>query len=217
MMRKLVFVFVLLLGACASPEPDYYTLGAVPGSMMAGPKLVVEIRQPSLPDYLDRPEMIEKSGYRVSRDDGRIWAAPLDGMVERVLAADIGQRLSGGTVFTETDALGIDADYKVDVDIQQFEADRDGHSSLTAQVVLVGRAGTVVRTEPALTVQGSAASTGASMAATFSQMLGQVADHVAADLRAVPPDSAGESSATEGYKPFPRSTSSDLMTGLNHE
>jgi uncharacterized lipoprotein YmbA len=185
MKHTLILIFVLMLAGCASPEPNYYTLAAVDGAAVAGPSLLVEIRRPSVPAYLDRLEMVQKSGSSVTPDNAHVWAAPIDKMAETTLAADLGQRMKSSTVFTESDALGTKASYRVDVDIQQFDPDTQGHALFGAKIIITDNAGTLVKADTLNLKANTAATTGSSMAITINVFLGQLADRIAVDLDSI--------------------------------
>ena len=185
-MRYFLFAATLLLASCASAEPNYYTLLPVKGTVLPGPPIVIEIRRPALPAYLDRPEMIKKTGYVISRDDRQVWAEPLDKMIERILALDVGQRIEGSNVFAESGDLGTGATYKVDVDLQQFEPDQNSHSKLVAQIAIISSSGSIVKSEGPITLYSDSAGTGAAMAGAMSKLLSVLADHIAADIRNLP-------------------------------
>jgi len=183
MIRILGFVFVLALAGCASADPDYYTLARVDGAVIAGPPIMVEIRRPTMPADLDRLEMVRKSGNRIVPDNAHIWAAPLGKLTEETLALDLSQRLPGSTIFTESDALGTKASYRVDVDVRQFDPDVQGHAVFSAQIMIEDRMGALIKTD-VVNATANTAAPGAPVASTVNNFLGQLADRITGDLRA---------------------------------
>jgi len=185
MIRILGFFFVLALAGCVSADPDYYTLAPVDGAVVAGPPVLVEIRRPSVPAYLDRLEMVQKSGSEIIPDNAHVWAAPLGKMAEAAMALDLSQRMRGSTIFTESDALGTKASYRVDIDVRQFDPDRQGHTVFTAQIMITDSTGALVKTDVLDATAGTTATTGSPMVLAINKFLGQLADRIAVDLHAV--------------------------------
>lgn len=134
--RRLTGWLALLpaLAACSSPEPDFYRLAAVPGTVRPVPRLRVELRQVALARYLDRSEIVRGgASLRLDIRSEERWAEPIGDMVTRVLAENLSQRLPQALVVPERSAMGGDPDTLAEADISRFEANGAG------QVVLEGR------------------------------------------------------------------------------
>ena len=117
----------LILPSCASPEPEYYRLLPLPGAMRVARSMRVELRQVTLPRYLDRPEIVRAgASTRLEIQSRERWAEPVDSMVTRTLATELGQRLPAALVLSEKSSTGQDADTLAQTDITRFEADADG-------------------------------------------------------------------------------------------
>ena len=176
------------LGACArSPDPALFTLAAVPGEARPGGPKTVELRRPGLAGYLDRPEIVRATGpYRADLSGGARWAEPFGDMLGRVLAEDLTQRLPGSTVFTEAGGLSADGDAVVEIDVQRFDADAEGRVTLLAQAAVRRPGSRRVGQTRAVRLNVPARPTAtADIVAAMSATLGQLADAVAAMLRAV--------------------------------
>jgi len=172
--------------ACASPEPSYYTLAAVPGPAKPGDPASVELRRPGLAGYLDRPEIVRaNSAYSLRLAGRERWGEPLGDLVARILAEDLNMRLPGSSVFTSAGSITAEADGTIEMDIQRFDADPSGQVVVLAQVAVSrgqARASATTRIVR-LTVRPASAST-ADLVAAMSTALGQLADAIAAMLRA---------------------------------
>ena len=174
-----------LLAGCSSADPTYYTLNAVPGNALAGPALSVEVRRPGLAGYLDRSDVVLKSAaYKLDVNSQIRWAEPLGDMIGRVLSEDLGQRLPGSSVFSESGAISAAPDVRVEVDVQRFDQDGTGAVVLQAEVA-VERG---VTHQPLATrhvmVSAQPGGVGATaLAASLSALLGELADQVAGDVR----------------------------------
>lgn len=138
--RALPGIATLLLAGCASAEPDYFRLSALPPAAPAAPGRapeVIELRRPGLARYLDRSEIVRGGeGARVDVLSGQRWAEPLAEMLARVLAENLTLRLPGRTVFAESSALSLQAPLRAEADILRFEGGADGQVVLQAQLAL---------------------------------------------------------------------------------
>ena len=183
--RRAVLALPLVLAACASPNPDTYTLRAVPGTPLPGAPPLVELRRIGLAGYLDRSEIVRnQSAYRLNINGGERWGEPLGGLVARTLVEDLNARLPGTSVFTSTGPISADPDTTVELDLQRFDQDANGQVVLLAQVAVSRRAsGAASRAQTVrLTVAPGGPGT-TEMVAALSGALGQLADRVAALLR----------------------------------
>lgn len=177
-----------LLG-CASPEPTYFTLAALPGTAQPGSRLrTVELRRPGLAGYLDRPEIVRASNqYQLRLASAERWGEPLGDLIGRVLAENLTTRLPGTSVFTSAGSISTDADAAVELDVQRFDLDASGNVVLFAQVAIQrgrGRSPVAARSVRVQTRPGGASTP--DLVAAMSAALAQASDQVAALLRGVP-------------------------------
>ena len=126
MMRSRIAALVLAALACGcagSPPMRYYVLSEVaPSGAPAVPASGAEALQVTgvkLPGELDRTELIQRidaNRVRIAEDDR--WAAPLDDMIRRVLAADLRHRAESGRtgqVSVQIESFSADAACAVDL------------------------------------------------------------------------------------------------------
>ncbi len=183
------FALVAVLTACSSPDPTFYTLQPIPGVAIAGGPATVEIRRPGLAGYLDRSDIVLKSAaYELSMNSQHRWGEPLGDMIGRVLTQDLSQRLPGTDTFAQTGAITADPQLRVEVDILNFDTDASGNVVLNAGVAIergLSHAPLAAH-HVALTAQ-PAGPGAAELAATMSTLLGELADRIATDIRALPP------------------------------
>jgi uncharacterized lipoprotein YmbA len=183
--RRALLALPVLLPACASPEPEYFRLSAVPGATRRSRRRVVELRSVGLPRYLDRAEILRAAGpNRLDLLSGDRWGEPLAEMIGRVLGQDLTQRLPGSTVFSTGGALSIDSDAVAEVEIQRFEQEEGGPVLLLAQLAVQAvprgrRTARMVRIQAPVEGPGTAA-----LVAAMSRALGQLADALAERLAA---------------------------------
>lgn len=186
-MRLVAFAVLLLVAACApSPNPELYTLAAVPGPVTQLQLRGLEVRRIGLAGYLDRPEIVRSSAaFRLKLADNQRWGEPLGGMLDRVFAEDLVERLPQTAVFAESGAISTQPDLVLEVDVQRFDADADGTLVLVAQVAV--RPENVGHAAEARTLRLTAAPAGASVrdqVAAMSRALGDLADRVVAMITA---------------------------------
>lgn len=176
----------LLLWGCASPDPRYFSLEREPGPVWHGPARTVLVRGVSVPRYLERDEIVRGSQagrVRVSGNDW--WSEPLRNMLQRVMAADLSQRLPDAEVLG-TEALGGEG-ATVMLAIDRFEPDGHGALNLDGHLAIeVGGRDRLLR-RVSLQVHLPNADIGDQVKA-MSLALAQVADLAASALaRGAPP------------------------------
>jgi uncharacterized lipoprotein YmbA len=184
----LVLAVALAAGGCAhSPDPVFYALSARPGAQHRTRALVVELRRPSLPAYLDRQHIVRRAtAERLELGGDPHWAASLDELTSNTLAQDLAARLPNCFVLTEGHGIGANADLHVELEITRFELDERGKVALDA-LIAVRANGPEQR--PVLErahlddapVEGGAAGTVAGMSA----VLARLADAIAASVERV--------------------------------
>jgi uncharacterized lipoprotein YmbA len=180
---------ILIVSGCASKDPTFYTLQTVPGTPAPGGPPGVEVRRPGLAGYLDRSDIVLKTtSYSLDLNSQFRWAEPLGDMIGRVLTEDLSQRLPGTSVFSQSGAITADPQARVEVDILGFDGDAAGAVVLRAELAVEqGMSHRPIATrhvELSATPDGPGA---ADLAACMSALLGQLADRIAADIRAIPP------------------------------
>ncbi len=134
MMKRRLFFGLLgmaALGACSStPPPVFYTLdNGATNIARSGVTPSVVLTQTTLPELIDRPQLIVRTGNNQVRiSEQHRWAEPLRREIPRVLANDLGQLLgSSRVVAMPIDAQRFDADFRVSLDVQRLEAsDKNG-------------------------------------------------------------------------------------------
>jgi uncharacterized protein len=130
MMRSCTFVLALLtaatLAGCgSSPQAKFYTMS--PGSAIERAEskatFIVAIGPVSIPDMLDRPQIVTRAGAsQVTINEFARWAGPLQSEIPRVIAGNLTQMLNGAPVYIYPQSANVKADYKVMLDVQQFDS-----------------------------------------------------------------------------------------------
>ena len=184
-MKRAVVLFTLFLVACGtSPEPDYYELAAVNGTPSSGNLVSIKIQRPSLPDYLDRPDIVrEETGYQYKIDEMRRWAEPLDRMFERLLAEDLRQRLPDSKILSESDTGTVDLRYVVETDIEQFNAIGKDEAALKGVLLISDKTGSLPAKPLRIELTAPAGASTQALAAALSDLIGEYADHIQAAIQ----------------------------------
>ena len=141
--RSLGLVLVTaLLGACATaPSDHFYTLIGNSAQAVApdanhvglGPGPSVAINSVTLPEAVDRSEIVLRSGpNRVMVMDGQRWAESLKSAIPRSIAGDLSPLLGGALVSVQADNASRDAAYTVWVDITRFDSTLGDAASIDA-------------------------------------------------------------------------------------
>jgi uncharacterized lipoprotein YmbA len=172
-------------GCGSSPEPVFYALAPTRGVTAPLAIHAIRIRRPGLAGYLDRPEIVRGVvDFRLGVTSNERWGEPLDAMLGRVLAEDLDQRVPGSSVYTEDGAITADPEATVEVDFRRFDIGSDGQANLWAEVAVQRGDNSARATSRSVKLsQAPAAATTSALVATMSDLLGQLADQIAAMLR----------------------------------
>lgn len=115
----------LLAGCSRSPRVMFYTLStaAAPEAPSPSPSIVsVAIGPVTIPDRVDRPQLVVRtSANQVDILETHRWAESLKSEIPRIIAADLDILLKPAQVSAYPQNAGLDADFRILVDIQRFE------------------------------------------------------------------------------------------------
>lgn len=134
---------VVLAGCSSAPATRFYTLTAVteatptsakvPAPHAAKPITLV-ITDLRLPQYLDRPQIVSRgSDHRLRMTEHQQWGGNLRDDMTRVLAENLGRQLPGDRMLAAPTHIALEPDYRIEVDVQRFEREADGHVKLAAR------------------------------------------------------------------------------------
>jgi uncharacterized lipoprotein YmbA len=114
----------LLAGGCAStPDSRFYTLGAIPGPAAPAADLSVVVGPVTIPAVVDRPEIVVAMGPNQAwLDEFNRWAAPLANSIAQAVAENLVAMLGTPRVATSPRTLPAGVDYRVVIEVQQFES-----------------------------------------------------------------------------------------------
>jgi uncharacterized protein len=191
---------LLALGACGGNTPSrYYFLSALPeaggaggapgGASTAERGVAVGVGPVRLPDYLNRPQIVTRSGpneFQVAEFNQ--WGGPLEAEFSRVLAENLSVLLPADRVAIFPWNAPYPAQYRVQVTVARFEADASGEVGLVARWSVVGKDGKeVLRAGQANFREPAGKQDYEATVAAMSRVLGGLSREIAAALRGLPP------------------------------
>lgn len=173
-----------LPAACASPNPVLYTLDPVPGTMRPGGPKTILLRDIAIAPYLDRKMIVRSSsGFRIAVEQNDWWGEPFAGMLSRVLATELEQRLPGTTVLTAAGTINATPDATIAVNVARFDQEANGTVVLAVQTdvsfAAKGRQNAIASQNLTATPSGTDV---AAQVAAMSVALGGLADRLALAL-----------------------------------
>jgi uncharacterized lipoprotein YmbA len=195
----------LLAVGCGTPKEYFYTLSdytpgdytpgdytrgdlATGDAAAAGSNYSVAIAPVSVPEGVDRPQMVVRAGgHRVEMSELHRWAEPLKSEIPRVLAVHLRRALRTARIATADQSASLDADYRIAIDVQRFESILGERVTIEAlwsvRAVEGGRArtGRSVVSEPAQGADHEA------LAAAHARALAQMAAELAGAIRSLRP------------------------------
>ena len=186
---RLAIAFTLLacaLSGCSVSSPSrFYTLEPVAAAGSdASMKVAILVGPVSVPDAVDRPEIVLHSGpNRVDIDEFNRWASPLSDGIAQTVVADLGKLLDDPDV-AAAPLANFNPAYRVVINVQRFESTLGQSANLVAVWTVrhvpdgFTRFGRTAVTEP------MADNTFAALAAAHSRAIAKLSGNIAAAIRA---------------------------------
>lgn len=142
----------LLLAACvSSPTPKFYVLAplATERPADAGLEIAVGVGPVELPDYLDRPQIVTRSGQNeLNLAEFDRWGESLKDNTTQVLAENLAVLLPSKKVMTYPWKRATQVNYQVSVKITRFDHTEGGETVLGARwSILDGEGGELLTRE----------------------------------------------------------------------
>jgi uncharacterized lipoprotein YmbA len=115
-------------GCGSVPTENFYTLSAVAApqsvaTVNANSDFTVVVDEASVPELVDRPQFVVGVGEsRVAVLEQQRWAEPLKTQIARTVAMNLARSLDAARVSTTLHAGGRDADIRITLDVQRFDA-----------------------------------------------------------------------------------------------
>jgi uncharacterized lipoprotein YmbA len=122
-----------LAAGCSSPPVKYYTLGAVAPPASTASKVSVVVGPVAVPSVIDRSQIVvTSSANQVTVDEFSRWASPVQDNLARVVADNLAALLGTPRVTLFQSALGAEVDYRVQIEVRNFESAPGKYASLDA-------------------------------------------------------------------------------------
>ena len=187
-------VLMLLVGCTSSDNPQLYLLAPIRVDAAPTPAamrdLPVGLAPVTVPEYLDRPDIMQRAGGTEIKPIGSArWAERLSINVGRVVAENLGLLLGSGDVVQLPTRSGTPINLEVALDLSRFEQDSDGTAVLAGRwtVRRAGNGSEVAsgRTSLREPVEGSGTD---QVVAAMSRNLAKVSRDIATGINRVPVD-----------------------------
>ncbi len=148
----------LLLVACGlTPVKDtsvnHLLDPVVPERQMTGASPAVAISRPKLPSYLDRQQLVSRSGGgELEMNSYHLWAEPLDSAISRVTAINLGRLENSLNIQPVESFVTLDYQTLLEIRVSRFEPDTPDNLVLECTWKLQPVSGRVASTRPFRTV-----------------------------------------------------------------
>jgi len=129
----ITFTLAVVVAGCSSSPSHFYTLSATAVPSTASSKISVAVGPVSIPAAVDRPQIVvSTSANQVTLDDFNRWASPLQDNLTRVVADNLVALLGTPRVTLFPQTLSADVDYRVQIEIRNFESAPGKSASIDA-------------------------------------------------------------------------------------
>jgi hypothetical protein len=194
----------LLAVGCGTPPKEYfytlsdyslgdyslgdYTLGnlATGDAAATGSNYSVAIAPVSVPEGVDRPQMVVRAGInRVELSELHRWAEPLKSEIPRVLAVHLRRALRTARIATADQSASLDADYRIAIDVQRFESILGERITIETLWSVRGARGGRARTGRSVVSEPARGADHEALAAAHGRALAQMAGELAGAIRSL--------------------------------
>jgi len=126
---------------------------AVPDRRITGASPAVAISRPSLPSYLDRQQLVSRTGDgELKMNSYHLWSEPLDSAISRVTATNLGRLTNSLNIQPVENFVTLDYQSLLEIRVARFEPDASGNVTLDCTWKLQPVAGRIAATRPFTTV-----------------------------------------------------------------
>jgi len=141
--KTVAILFVGLLSSCGtSPKTNFYLLNSVHDiENEVTENISIGVWQVKLPDMIDRPEIVTRTGaYTIDLADFHRWAGGLGSNINLLIANELSYNLKTTYVDISPWSSYRKLDYQVKVHIRNFDGELGGESTLEgAYIILNGK------------------------------------------------------------------------------
>ncbi len=133
-MKSLTLILTTLLAACGVLQPvkdasvNHLLDPLVPERQVTGTSPAIAIARPGLPGYLDRQQLVSRSGGGAMQLNAeQLWAEPLDAGISRVTALNLGRLTNSLNIQPVETFVTMDYDWLLEIRVSRFEPDATGN------------------------------------------------------------------------------------------
>lgn len=182
----------LTLAGCAgtnTPSSRFYVLtslaDAQPFEYVSAPRLSIAVGPVILPGYLDRPEIVTRSGQnKIEIAEFHRWAGPIVDNVPIVLEEDLALLLADDGIAVYPWESPIATDYQVRIDILRFDGEIGGNVTIRVRWMLLTRNDNHMVTTKTISLNKTIAEANyTSLIATQSEVLAELSRAIATGIR----------------------------------
>lgn len=188
------FVLLIISSGCrSSPPAKFYTLTALSGEAptqqvpAARSHLSIGIDPVDIPDYLDRHQIVTRSGLNeLKLAEYDRWAGSLGEDITAVIAENLSLLLSADSVFPYPWNSSSDIDYRIRIHVLRFEGHPGDHVSLKARwTIAAGRENKEVLTQQSDLKEKLHDNGYAAMVSAMSRALETLSSEIASGIRKI--------------------------------
>jgi uncharacterized protein len=179
-------------GPVLAPQPDltrFYTLSPIDNTSAAAPMPIsIGIGPISLPAYLDRTEVVTRTGpNQMKVSETSRWAEPLTANFNRTLNEDLSRLLSPRQIIQFPWYATNEPDFQIEILVYRFETDSKSNAVLAGKWTIRDPRDQKILYSSNMDITMPAAAGDQAGAAALSQALGQLSQEVATTIRQLPP------------------------------
>ena len=144
-----------LLASCGVMKPvkdtsvNHLLDPVVPERRITGVSPAIAISRPALPSYLDRQQLVSRSGGgEVRMNSYHLWAEPLDSAISRVTAVNLGRLVNSLNIQPVESFVTLDYQSLLEIRVSRFEPDSAGNLVLECAWKLQPVSGRVANPRP---------------------------------------------------------------------
>ncbi len=121
----------------------------IPDRGVTGASQAIAITRPSLPSYLDRQQLVSRSGNgQLQMNSYHLWAEPLDAAISRITAINLGRLTNSLNIQPVENFVTVDYQTLLEIRISRFEPDPSKVVTLECTWKLQPVAGRVANSRP---------------------------------------------------------------------
>lgn len=188
----IIFAAAAIAAGCgSSPKPRFYTLNAdaemKQERFLSLAKPSVGIGSVTMPDSVSRPHFVVRTGANeLLISDQYRWAEPLKTEVARVIAENLSRSLENPRVAAYPQSAALDADYRIALDFQRFEARLGGETLVDVLWTMRAADGSSRKSGRIAAREPAGGDSHEALAASYSRGLLRVSAELARELEGLP-------------------------------